>query len=321
MPQSKVSILCPFRNEIGELKETIDSFVKQTYKNKEVILVDSDSTDGSMELAKEYAKKYKFIKYFNNPYKPGRWATEFYIDAINRSTGSIIYMADANGKLAPDYLELTVKHIKGNVAGVVGKLRIWLSDSSISKYRDVIWTLRYDDVKRMEKEVNEGRILPRTFSREIYDKIGGFNPKAGWAIDTFFNKELLKHGYKIVYEPKAIWWHKWRDNPKKLIKYSYKFGKLNYDTAKTDKKQLLKIAYFLLPELSVLLSLFNISFLLILILHPVPLILSTLQLFLKARNHKNRAYVFLKSVISYMQNIPYSIGFALSFFKDLFKRA
>ncbi|MEK6861412.1 MAG: glycosyltransferase family A protein, partial [Nanoarchaeota archaeon] len=159
MPQPKVSIICPFRNEINELKETLDSFIKQTYKNKEVILIDSDSTDGSMELAKSYAKKYKFIKYFNNPYKPGRWATEFYIDAINRSTGSIIYMADANGKLAPDYLELTVKNLRGNIAGVVGKLRIWLSNSAISKYRDVIWTLRYDDVKRIEKEINEGRIL------------------------------------------------------------------------------------------------------------------------------------------------------------------
>ena len=318
--QPKVSILCPFRNEIGELKETLDSFVNQTYKNKEVILVDSDSTDGSMELAKEYAKKYKFIKYFNNPYKPGRWATEFYIDAINHSTGSIIYMADANGKLAPDYLKLTVRRIKNNIAGVVGKLRIWLSSSSISKYRDVIWTLRYDNIKRMEREINEGRILPRTFSKEAYDRVGGFNPKAGWAIDTFFNKALLDHGYKLVYEPRAIWHHKWRDNPKKLIKYSYKFGKLNYDTAKKDRKQLYKILYFLIPETAIILSFFNINFLILLLIHPAPLVISTLKLYFQAKDHPNRKYIFLKPIISYMQNIPYSLGFLKSFIKSIFKK-
>lgn len=319
MPQPKVSIICPFRNEINELKETLDSFVKQTYKNKEVILVDSDSTDGSMELAKEYAKKYKFIKYFNNPYKPGRWATEFYIDAINRSVGSIIYMADANGKLAPDYLELTVKHLKNNVAGVVGKLRIWLSNSAISKYRDVIWTLRYDNIKRIEKEISEGRILPRTFSKEAYNKIGGFSPNAGWAVDTFFNKELLKKGYKIVYEPKAIWWHKWRDNPKKLIRYSFKFGKLNFDMAKSDKKQLFKIMYFFLLLPLILLTLFNLKFGWLMLMHPIPIIISTFKIFFKAKNHPNRKYAFLKPLISYMQNISYSLGFLLSLIKSLLK--
>ncbi len=62
-----VSIILPFRNEIRELGETLQSFIDQTYKNKEVILVDSDSNDGSTEIAKGFAKKYKWIKYFNNP--------------------------------------------------------------------------------------------------------------------------------------------------------------------------------------------------------------------------------------------------------------
>ncbi len=310
--QPLVSIILPFRNEIRELEETLKSFIDQTYKNKEVILVDSDSDDGSMQVAKSYAKKYKWIKYFNNPPKPGKWATEYYIDAISRAKGEVIYMADANGKIMPNYLALTVPLINDEVAGVVGKVIIWPSNEWISKFRDVLWTLRYNNYARLRRETNEGRILPRTFSKKAYDKVGGFNPSAGWAIDTFFNKSLLKAGYKIIYEPKAEWWHKWRNNPKVLMKYSYKFGKLNYDTIKTDKKQWLKIVFFLSPFVALIAGFFNPWYFLYLIIHPAILMLKYMKLFFQAKGHKNRRYVLLGPVVSYLQNIPYSLGFLKS---------
>ena len=310
--QPLISIILPFRNEIKELGETLQSFIDQTYKNKEVILVDSDSNDGSTEIAKAFAKKYKWIKYFNNPPKPGKWATEYYIDAITSAKGEVIYMADANGKIMPDYLELTVPLIKGDVAGVVGKVIIWPSNKWIPRFRDVLWTLRYNNTPRMQREINAGGILPRTFSRAAYDKVGGFNPQAGWAIDTFFNKALLKHSYKIIYEPKAEWWHKWRDDPKILIRYSYKFGKLNHDLIRTEKKQLLKIAFFLSPVVFLIIGFFNSLFFLYLIVHPALIMIKYIKLFIKARGHKNRYYVLLGPIISYMQNIPYALGFLRS---------
>jgi len=316
----KVSIVCPFRNEEGIIKEAIQSYINQTYKNKEIILVDnSDPNNLGTEIAKKYAKKYKYIKYYYIHNIPGKWAAHYYIEGIKKATGDILYLADANAKIPPNYLALTVPLIKGKVAGIVGKVTIWPDKSPISKYRDVIWTLKYNNTNRINREINEGRIFPRTLSKKVYNEIGGFKPDAGWAIDTYFNKDLLKKGYKIVYEPKAIWWHKWRDDPKDLIKYSFKFGKLNYDLAKTDKKQLYKISYFLLPFIVIIASIFNIKILLLLIFHPLPIIFSTFKIFLRAKNNPNRKYVFLKPLISYMQNIPYSLGFIQSLFRDIFK--
>ena len=188
-------------------------------------------------------------------------------------------------------------------------MKIWLSEKKIAKFRDVIWTLRYNDVKRIEKEINEGRILPRTFSKKAYDIVGGFNPKAGWAIDTFFNRALLKQGYILVYEPRAIWWHKWREDLKVLWKYSYKFGKLNTDIIRTDKKQWLKIAYFFVPFLLIILGFFNPSFFYLLLLHPFFIFVRLASIFFRASGVKHRNYIWYGIIVSYVQNIPYSLGF------------
>ncbi|MBS3144265.1 glycosyltransferase [Candidatus Woesearchaeota archaeon] len=311
----KVSIICPFFNEDDILEETILAFMDQTYKNKEIILLDNAHPGRKCtEIAKKYAKKYKWIKYYYVKNIPGKWATHYYMEAMKHATGEVIYMADANAKIMPKYLELTVPLIKGDVAGVVGKVIIWPSGKWLAKFRDVVWSLRYNNIPRLERETKEGRILPRTFSRAAYDKVGGFNPDAGWGIDIFFNRALLKHGYKLIYEPKAEWWHQWRDEPKALIKYSYKFGKLNEEIIRSDKKQLLKIAFFLSPLVCIVLGFFNPLFFWYVLLHPILLMMRYIQLFLQAKKHKHRGYVLLGPLVSYMQNVPYAFGFIRSWF-------
>jgi len=60
-----VSICIPTYNSAKFLRESLDSIVKQTYLNKEIIVSDNASTDGSEEIIKEYVKKYK-VKYYKN---------------------------------------------------------------------------------------------------------------------------------------------------------------------------------------------------------------------------------------------------------------
>lgn len=49
--------------------ETLDAIIKdavnQTLKDKEIILIDDGSYDGSLEIAEKYANKYSFIKIFS----------------------------------------------------------------------------------------------------------------------------------------------------------------------------------------------------------------------------------------------------------------
>ena len=53
-----VSIIIPVYNSKHRLALCLDSVAAQSYPNTEVIIVDDCSTDGSLELCREYEKKY-----------------------------------------------------------------------------------------------------------------------------------------------------------------------------------------------------------------------------------------------------------------------
>ncbi|WP_148123986.1 glycosyltransferase family 2 protein, partial [Campylobacter jejuni] len=57
MNVSFVSIIIPIYNVEKYLDECLKSVINQTYKNLDIILVDDGSTDNSLNIAKEYAKK------------------------------------------------------------------------------------------------------------------------------------------------------------------------------------------------------------------------------------------------------------------------
>jgi teichuronic acid biosynthesis glycosyltransferase TuaG len=64
--ESMVSILLPVCNAEKFLNETLESILRQTYTNLEIIAVDDDSKDNSYQILKEIAKKDKRLKVYKN---------------------------------------------------------------------------------------------------------------------------------------------------------------------------------------------------------------------------------------------------------------
>ena len=60
--KAKVSVIVPIYNSENYLKDCLNSIIKQSHKNLEIILVDDGSPDQSGEIADEYAKKDSRIK-------------------------------------------------------------------------------------------------------------------------------------------------------------------------------------------------------------------------------------------------------------------
>lgn len=63
----KVSIVVPVYNVATYLPECLDSVIKQTLKDIEIICVDDGSTDNSLEILNEYAKKDDRVKVITKP--------------------------------------------------------------------------------------------------------------------------------------------------------------------------------------------------------------------------------------------------------------
>jgi len=70
----KVTIIIPTYNQVNYIKVTIESALKQSYDNLEIVVVDDNSTDKTGKIAKECASTDSRIKYYCNQENIGRVA-------------------------------------------------------------------------------------------------------------------------------------------------------------------------------------------------------------------------------------------------------
>ena len=70
--QPLVSVLIPARNEENNIKKCLDSFLNQSYKNYEILVLDDNSTDKTYEIVKNLAKQHpdKIKLYSGKPLPP-----------------------------------------------------------------------------------------------------------------------------------------------------------------------------------------------------------------------------------------------------------
>jgi glycosyltransferase involved in cell wall biosynthesis len=70
--KSLISIICAVRNDERFIRETLETVVSQSYPHWELIIMDGASTDGTLDIMKEYAAKYKNIILRSEP-DEGQW--------------------------------------------------------------------------------------------------------------------------------------------------------------------------------------------------------------------------------------------------------
>ena len=88
----KVSIvMCTYNGE-KYLKEQIDSILNQTYPLEELIIQDDCSTDSTVDIIREYQKKYPIIKLHVNEENKG--LNENFFSAMSKANGDYIATAD-----------------------------------------------------------------------------------------------------------------------------------------------------------------------------------------------------------------------------------
>ncbi len=106
MPQ--VSVVTPFYNTAAYLPECIESVIAQSFTDWEYLLVDNCSTDGSSEIAEEYARRDKRIRLIRNPVHVGQVPN--YNNALASVSPVSMYskIVQADDFLMPECLERMV---------------------------------------------------------------------------------------------------------------------------------------------------------------------------------------------------------------------
>ena len=97
-----ISVIIPVYNTEKYLSKCIDSFINQTYKNLELILIDDGSTDSSPEICDKYKLKDKRIKVIHK--KNGGLSDARNI-GIKEATANLITFYDSDDFVEKDYIE------------------------------------------------------------------------------------------------------------------------------------------------------------------------------------------------------------------------
>lgn len=112
----KISIIIPVYNSRKYLEQSIDSVLKQTYGNIELLLIDDESSDGSGEICDRYAGQDSRVRVIHQ--KNGG-CTAASLTGLSAASGDYCMFVDSDDYVDADMLEEMTHHLVGKKGEIV----------------------------------------------------------------------------------------------------------------------------------------------------------------------------------------------------------
>ena len=110
MSEELVSVIMPSYNTEKYIAESIESVLKQTYHNWELIIIDDCSTDNTIEIIKSFNDGR--IRLLRNEKNSGAAVSRNY--GLREARGKWIAFLDSDDTWKPEKLEVQIKYMEGN---------------------------------------------------------------------------------------------------------------------------------------------------------------------------------------------------------------
>lgn len=201
-----VSVVITTKNSDKTLRKLLKSIKDQTYSNYEIILVDNNSNDDTIKIAKEYTKLV-----FN--FGPERSAQRNF--AASKAKGEYILVLDSDMVLTKNVIKECVEGIlsNNNIGGII------IPEKS---FGNGFWS----KAKVLEREINEGESYfeaARFFSKNIFWEFRGFDEDLTGPEDWDLSRRIGKK-YKIFRIDNCILHNEGMHTLKGLMLKKYYYG-------------------------------------------------------------------------------------------------
>jgi len=178
----KISIITVVFNGKTHMEQTIKSVLSQTYSNIEYIIIDGGSTDGTIDIIKQYEDK---LAYWVS--EPDRGISDAFNKGIAKATGEIVGILNADDWYEVDTVEKVVANInKGDV--LHGVMQYWEGDEKLHK------TYPDDTLLPKEMTINHPTVFVK---RWVYEKYGVFKLDYRYAMDYELMLRFFVNGVKF----------------------------------------------------------------------------------------------------------------------------
>lgn len=193
-----ISVIVRTRNEERWITRCLSAIFEQKHNNFEVIIVDNESSDNTIERARQYPIKKIIIC---KDYRPGKALNM----GIRESAGD--YIVSLAGHCIPVndqwLIKLLVNFEDNTVAGVYGRQEALGFTSDFDK-RDMALVFGLDRKVQVRDSFfhNANSMIRRDIWQQIpFDEEMTNIEDRGWA------QNVLQRGFKIIYEPQASVYH------------------------------------------------------------------------------------------------------------------
>lgn len=241
--RAKVSLIATVLNESDNIKEFIKSILNQSVLPDEFIIVDGGSMDGTYEILKEYAKKYRWIKVFQ---VSGATIGKGRNYAIKKARNKIIVVSDGGVIYHRHWLKNLLRRFNGEVCFGVD---LPLAKTKFQKILGRILCHRF----------KEGSSRNMIFSKKIWKEVGGYPEDLKVSEDTIFDEKIRRKGYKPCIIDNAISYWIMRKNEKEFEKQFFNYGFWDAIALKKYKmmtpKHLIAISFFIIISPALILML------------------------------------------------------------------
>lgn len=212
-----ISIIVPIYKVELFLSQCIESIIRQTYQNLEIILVNDGSPDGCPQICDEYAKKDKRIKVIHKQNEGVAVARNI---GIETATGDYIGHVDSDDYIHPAMYETMLQILQKTAADIVYCNRYDVYDEqhinelTMKQGADiqVIILNNIDALKALMRDQRGQVIVPwaKLYRKDIFD--GVQYPKGEVNEDSFITWKLLYKSSKIAYADVKFYYHRIREN-------------------------------------------------------------------------------------------------------------
>jgi glycosyltransferase involved in cell wall biosynthesis len=227
----KISLLVPVFNAEQYLHQCLGSVLGQSYENIEVICINDCSTDNSLGILNEYAKKDGRVAVIDKRINEG--SAQARKTAFAYSSGEYILPIDSDDWLEPDMVELLYCCLEFGRYDIV--CCGYFQEKDNGAYFDAPQILSEDKTKLIKYGIfgfgNAKVLWNKLVKRGIYEKVIFSEESNGE--DCYISCQNLYHAKKVGYYPLPLYHYRCSDNSlsanKSIAQKRYEDRKANYE--------------------------------------------------------------------------------------------
>ena len=201
MKQITIAILVPCYNEEKTIEKSLHTWINQTRRADQIIVVDDGSTDGSAKILKKYPKRITYIHQKNSGNKSFVQET-----GLKYVKCDVVIATDADTLMSPNFVEQVYKAFQDPTVDAFAGYVKSLPNNWVTACREIDYAIGQDIYKTAQDKINYLFVIPGcagAFKTNVFREHIKFDHDT-LTEDLDFTYKLHKKEFKIAYHQDAI---------------------------------------------------------------------------------------------------------------------